>query len=381
MPPLRHGRLEAHPLRILIIADNLAARDPIQGLLRGAGHETMACADLAEAEGRLDACWDLILAEAGRPGTDSGIELLRQGRAPHGADVILMADQPDLNLAIAALRAGASDFLIRPFPDEDLLGAVRRCEQRRQLAREAAPQGDLRPELDRALAELERFRKIQEVFGQFATPAVAQFVMEHPPDFLRFGHHRTVTILFAEARDFTSFLGGTTADEAVMSLNEVLSHVVTAVLREGGIVNKFTVDGLMAVFGAPMDHPDHAQAAARAALSARETIETLAQMRQVWKVKYLSLGFGINTGDVVAGCLGNRERAEYTVIGQPVSIAASLERAAQAGQILVGPDTAAGIQDRFILSVPRLLQLPDMESPVAAAELAGPRGPVDVLPA
>jgi adenylate cyclase len=127
------------------------------------------------------------------------------------------------------------------------------------------------------------------------------------------GEELEVSILFMDVRGFTSYAERAAATEVVSRLNDLFDLVVPIVLAHGGHANKFIGDGLLAVFGAPERHADHA---ARAVAAARE----IAQLR-------LNVGIGVNTGRVVVGTIGGGGRRDFTVIGDPVNTAARVEAA------------------------------------------------------
>lgn len=358
-------------MRILVVEDEEGLREVYQRKLRRAGHEVRACASGEEALPLLGEGWDLVLTDIAMPGGVDGTELLRRVRGEGQADVVLMTAYPELETAVVAVKGGAYDYLIKPFELEAMLGAVSRLEERRRLSREPAREKELRSELDRAFVELTRMTKVRETFGKFATPEVARFILDESGDCLKRGERRTVTVFFADVRQFTPFAGRVAPEEAVQILNEILARVIEAVQREGGIVNKFIGDGVMALFGAPLPCADHASAAARAALGAREAVESLAASRSAMSLEPLRLGFGINSGEVVAGCIGTRERTEYSVIGHAVNVAARLEEAAGPGQILLGPETSRLLDGRFRLGSPFSVDLAGISGPFQAAELLG----------
>jgi adenylate cyclase len=122
-----------------------------------------------------------------------------------------------------------------------------------------------------------------------------------------------------------------------------------AVRLEGGILNKFMGDGILAIFGAPLENKDHAASAARAALRMRELAVTPDRARALAGLRPLQLGIGINTGEAIAGCIGTKARTEYTVIGHTVNLGARIEQLAAPGQILLGPGTAAVLGGKFRL--------------------------------
>jgi adenylate cyclase len=132
------------------------------------------------------------------------------------------------------------------------------------------------------------------------------------------GERREVTVMFVDIRDFTPFAEAHTAEDTVARLNALFEIVVPAVVEAGGHVNKFLGDGALAVFGAPNDLADHADAAVSAAV----LIHRLVADRFGGALR---IGFGINTGPVIAGTIGGGGKLEFTLIGDAVNVAARVE--------------------------------------------------------
>jgi adenylate cyclase len=127
-------------------------------------------------------------------------------------------------------------------------------------------------------------------------------------------------VLLCDVRDFTSFAREAEAKEVVARLNELFEIVVPIVERHGGHVDKFVGDGLLAVFGAPVSYPDHADRAVRAACEIASRVGSE-------EGPGLRVGVGVNTGPVVAGSIGGAGRLNFSVIGDPVNVAARVEAA------------------------------------------------------
>lgn len=165
------------------------------------------------------------------------------------------------------------------------------------------------------LRERERLR---EAFGAFVDPVLADRVLEEGTSLE--GEEVEVTVLFLDIRGFTAFAERAGAAEAVAALNAFYEIVVPVVVAHGGHANKFVGDGLLAVFGAPDPLPDHADRCVAAALAIAAEIEATQGGR-------VSIGIGVNSGDVVAGTVGGGGRVEFTVIGDVVNTAARVEEA------------------------------------------------------
>ena len=125
--------------------------------------------------------------------------------------------------------------------------------------------------------------------------------------------------MFVDVRDFTPIAEANTAEDTVARLNALFEIVVPAVVDGGGHVNKFLGDGALAVFGAPNALADHADAAVQAAV----LIQRLVEQRFGGALR---IGIGINTGVVIAGTIGGGGKLEFTLIGDPVNVAARVEQ-------------------------------------------------------
>jgi adenylate cyclase len=208
--------------------------------------------------------------------------------------------QPIRDLAEGTERVAAGDFSQRlPVVQDDDLGALAASFNRMQAG----------------LAERQR---LQVAFGTYVDPALAARLLEQGDDIFT-GERRQVTVMFVDIRDFTPFAEANSAEDTVARLNALFEIVVPAVVNAGGHVNKFLGDGALAVFGAPNDLADHADAAVAAAV----LIQRLVAQRFGGELR---IGVGINTGVVIAGTIGGGGKLEFTLIGDTVNVAARVEQ-------------------------------------------------------
>jgi len=178
--------------------------------------------------------------------------------------------------------------------------------------------GALAASFNRMQAGLAERQRLQAAFGTYVDPALAARLLEQGDDVFT-GERREVTVMFVDIRDFTPFAEANTAEDTVARLNALFEIVVPAVVEAGGHVNKFLGDGALAVFGAPNDLADHADAAVSAAM----LIHRLAADRFDGALR---IGVGINTGLVIAGTIGGGGKLEFTLIGDTVNVAARVEQ-------------------------------------------------------
>lgn len=177
--------------------------------------------------------------------------------------------------------------------------------------------GELAASFNQMVSGLRERERIRKAFATYLDEEVAEYILSD--SFSEEGVEREVTILFCDVRNFASFAAEADAREVVACLNELFEIVVPVIAAEGGHVDKFEGDGLMAVFGAPRPFADHAERAVRVALEIDRRINVEAEAGE------FRLGVGINTGSVIAGSVGGGGRLNFSVIGDTVNVAARVE--------------------------------------------------------
>jgi PAS domain S-box-containing protein len=183
--------------------------------------------------------------------------------------------------------------------------------------------------------QVARSSAIEDSFSRYLAPHVVQSLMRDPGK-LRLGGERVrATMLFADIRGFTSLAAGLPAERVVEILNTYFTEAVKAIFEHDGLLDKFYGDGLLAVFGPPRVRDDDAQRAVAAALRLHRAVEELGPRLQ----QPLQISIGLATGEVVAGHIGSEARMDYTVIGDAVNLAASLQSAAPPGAIFCDETT------------------------------------------
>lgn len=170
------------------------------------------------------------------------------------------------------------------------------------------------------LRERERLR---DAFGRYVAPELAEQVMKHGVQLG--GQTVTATVLFADIRGFTTIAEALTPEAVVTLLNEYFAAVEPAIQARGGWINKFGGDSLLAVFGTPVNYPDHARRAVQAALDMRAALAVFNRRREASGQPPLAVGMGLHTGPLVAGNVGSPTRMEYTVIGDIVNAASRID--------------------------------------------------------
>ena len=168
-------------------------------------------------------------------------------------------------------------------------------------------------------------RMVKKLFGRYVSKDVFEQLMAHPDRAELGGKRREMSVLFSDIRGFTTVTEKGDAEALVAQLNEYFSRMVDIVFRNKGTVDKFVGDMVMALYGAPMDDPDHAEHAVETAI---EMVRELGQLNRLWSTRglpQLDIGIGINSGDMIAGNIGSSAIMSYTVIGDNVNLGSRLE--------------------------------------------------------
>jgi adenylate cyclase len=222
----------------------------------------------------------------------------------------------------------------RPFDQRDL-----------QLAVAVSHQTALTIQRMRLLERVQEEQRIRQLLQRFVSPAEANFISR---EYLRSGRlpelaERMVTVLFADIADSTGMaerLGPTRFGQILARYYQEMTNVI---FNQGGMVDKFLGDGIMAVFGMTGDRHDPEGRAVKAGLMMLDALDEMNRDLE----EPIQIGIGVNTGLVVAGYVGTKQQVELTVVGDTVNVAAGLQNMARPNRLLVGPATVAAIVGRF----------------------------------
>lgn len=224
----------------------------------------------------------------------------------------------------------------------------------------------------RGLAEKE---KVRDLLGKVVSQEIAEELLSKT--IALGGEEKVVTVLFADIKGFTSLCENTPPESVLTLLNSYLSEITAVIERHQGVVDKYTGDSVMALFGAPLSRGNDAQNAVRTALAMQEAMTSLNARNRAAGLAAVEAGIGVHTGLVVAGNLGSQNRLNYTVIGDSVNLSARLEGLTRKYHVAnVVSETTRQSAPGFVYRELDLVRVAGKREPVRIYEVVGEEGSV-----
>ncbi|RSS83579.1 adenylate/guanylate cyclase domain-containing protein [Streptomyces sp. WAC06614] len=298
---------------VLVADDDAVTRILLSRLVEQEGNEVVTAATGREACDLLASVpVDIVLLDIEMPDLD-GFDVLRFVRNnPNTNDlpVVMVSALEDLENVVRAIEMGADDYLSKPVNRTLLRARLNSSLNRKRLK------------------DLEH-RRVRDRFARFVPEPVVDEMLADLDAGLRLGgERRFVTVMFSDLRGFTSWAETRPPDLVIEVLNRYLGAMSDVILDHGGTLVSYLGDGIMAVFGAPLEQSDHAESAARAA---RAMVMTALSGFNAWLSDRgvggpFRMGIGLNSGPVMSGTVGSERRLEYAAVGDTTNTASRLEQ-------------------------------------------------------
>ncbi len=305
--------MEARSGHILIVDDDPLNQRLLTKSLEGDGHRTTAVDNGFAAMTAFESDPpDVVLLDVLMPGLD-GIEVLERMKADEqlrNIPVIMISGLEDSDSIVRCLEAGAEDYLPKPFDPAILRARIEAGLNRKRLR-------DLEQE------------RVRNVFTRFLPEPIAGQMLARSDGRPSIRAVRLWgTVMFVDLRGFTAFSESRPVEQVITVLNRYQGTMGDAVLDHGGTLVSYLGDGLMAVFGVPIESIDHAD---RAVAAARDMAgDRLSEFNDWLRAEGIADGFrmgiGLNSGRVMSGTLGSERRIDYAVIGDTVNTASRIEQ-------------------------------------------------------
>jgi adenylate cyclase len=193
---------------------------------------------------------------------------------------------------------------------------------------------------------------IRDTFGRYVSDEIVNSLLENPRGLELGGERRRVSILMADMRGFSALADTLPPEQVVALLNNYLEVMMKVIARHGGTIDEIIGDAILALFGAPIQRADDARRAVECAVDMQLAVPLVNQRNTLKGLPAVEIGIGIDTGDVVAGNIGSRQRAKYGIVGAHVNATARIESYTVGGQVLIsnatrldaGPDVQVGAE-------------------------------------
>jgi adenylate cyclase len=194
------------------------------------------------------------------------------------------------------------------------------------------------------LTENKQRRFIQMAFAQYINPSLMKKLIDNPSQLKLGGEKKEMTVMFSDVRGFTSLSEKMTPEELISLLNDYLDEMCDVILKQKGTIDKFIGDAIMALWNAPLDDNKHQYNALKTSVL---MIDTLNAFNEKHPDSQLNIGVGLNTGEMIVGNVGSRQRFDYTVLGDNVNLASRVEGLTKKYglQVLATEETIKGIDD------------------------------------
>lgn len=343
-------------MKVLIAEDNPDSRELLTEILETLGYDVVVAIDGVYALEKVAVEKpDLCILDVDMP-RKSGFEVvaaLKSNPATASIPVIMLTAQSDLESRVKGLGLGADDYLSKPFSPRELIARVN------TRLRVKAETDDLR----------EQQEIIRQTFSRFVAQEIIDMMMANPSLVKLGGQVRPVTVLFADLEGFTSLSEHEKPVEILEMLNQYHGLMVSIIKRNGGTIDKFLGDGLMALFNAPLDQPDHIYKAVKSALEIRDALKFFhTSIDQRFR---MGINIGINTGMAVVGNVGAEDLMDYTAVGDTVNLAARLQSMSENSEINISEEVYQAVAGQVEAALVGPSQVKGREEPVVVYRVVG----------
>ncbi|MBN1564595.1 MAG: response regulator [Anaerolineae bacterium] len=311
-------------MKVMVAEDNRDSRELVSDILESLGHTPVVAANGRIALEKIIAePPDLVILDVNMPEMD-GFEVcaaLKRNPTTTKIPVLMLTAQTDIESRVRGLGLGADDYLPKPFHPRELIARI----ETRLRAKE---------ETDSLRQQREQIRK---TFERFVTHEIVEQLIADPSSVQLGGALRTITVLFADLEGFTTLAEHTDPEHLIEILNAYHLLLVQHIKANGGTVDKFLGDGVMALYNTPLPQEDHALRAVKTAVHIREA---LAEFHQKFPPIFrMGVNFGIHTGPAIVGNVGTPDLMDFTAVGDTVNLASRLQGLSDNNEITVSENT------------------------------------------
>ncbi len=199
--------------------------------------------------------------------------------------------------------------------------------------------------ISRLNSQLEKRNQVlQTTFGRYLSDEIVEEIMRRPDGWQLGGHKTNLTVMMTDLRGFTALCERMEPTDVIDMVNNYFSEMYEEINRYGGTIIEFLGDGMLVIFGALGSSGNHAEQAVAAAVAMERRMDRVNQWNETHRFPHLTMGIGINTGDMILGNIGSEHRIKFGVLGAAVNLAGRMESYASQGQVIISPGTRAAVE-------------------------------------
>jgi len=313
----------------------------------------------------------VILQDLTMPDVD-GLQMVKYYRMntfSKQTPLIVLSGQEDAKVKADAFALGANDYMVKPPDRIELIARIRYHSQAyiNMLQRDAAYR-----RVEEQSAELEiRNQFIKKTFGRYLSDDIVESILNTPEGLELGGEKRKVTIMMSDLRGFTSIGERLPPEDVLTIINIYLKSMTDIILKYEGTIDEFIGDAILVIFGAPLLKKNDAKRAVACAIEMQQSMSTVNQKNTESGYPEVSMGIGINTGEVVVGNIGSEKRSKYGVIGSNVNLTSRIESYTVGGQILVSESTLDSCDELLRVDDQFQVMPKGVKEPITIYEIGG----------
>ncbi|MCP4698754.1 MAG: response regulator [Gammaproteobacteria bacterium] len=307
---------------------------------------------------------DLILLDIQMEGMD-GYEVCRRLRAEEKTrdiPIIFITGMNEIENEAKGLEQGAVDYITKP-----IHASIVKARVKTHLKLKST-----REELEKKNAFIRR------TFGRYLSDDVVDTILDAPQGLSLGGRKCTATIMMTDLRGFTSTAERLSAESVVKMLNIYFEVMTDIIFKYQGTIDEFIGDAILAIFGAPVQRQNDAQRAAACALEMQLAMEEVNRRNREAGYPEITMGIGINTGELVVGNIGSRKRTKYAVVGRNVNMTSRIESYTVGGQIFISESTLAACGSILRIEDQMEIMPKGIAKPITISELTGINGEFNI---
>ncbi|HIL57162.1 MAG TPA: adenylate/guanylate cyclase domain-containing response regulator [Rhodothermales bacterium] len=337
--PAAAATSEGPPLKILFVDDepDLAPliRQKFRRRVRSGELELDFAGDGQEALEKVlaDPDIEVIVTDLNMPRMDGLTLLGRLDELDRRHKAVVVTAYGDMENIRTAMNKGAFDFLTKPIDMDDLQITLQQARRAVEREREAD--------------------RVRRALGTYLSTEVAQAILANPGSLSLDGEMREVSVLMSDLSGFSQISETLPPEAVVRLLNVYLSAMTDVVDAFDGTIDEFIGDAVLAIFGAPIEQPDHADRAVACALAMQAKMDEVNEEMASLGLPRLEMTAAVNSGEVVVGSIGSEKRAKYGVVGSPVNLTARIQSQAAPGEVLISEATRQSVAAGLTLAETR----------------------------